>query len=167
VFLAPKLGMLAAEWCTGETFIDLYGGSGFFSVFVAKTFTQGVCVETGGDHISKARETFSRNGITSVAAEKCSALDFLRRAAAGGKNFKADCCIADPPRTGLERGVAAALAELGPKNILYVSCNPATQARDAGFLINQYGYRCLKAALADCYPQTHHIESVMLLSRTQ
>jgi 23S rRNA (uracil1939-C5)-methyltransferase len=163
LFLAPKLGMLAAEWCIGETFLDLYGGSGFFSVFVAKKFARGFCVETGDDHIAKARETFSRNGITSVTAEKSAVLDFLRRAVL--KKLKADCCIVDPPRTGLEPGVAAALADLGPQQILYVSCDPATQARDTGFLINQCGYRCEKAALVDCYPQTHHLETVMLLSR--
>lgn len=162
LFLAPKLGMLAAEWCGGETFFDLYGGSGFFSVFAAEKFARGICVDTGEDHIAMARQTFAENGISSVSAERSTALDFLRHAVAG--KIKADCCIVDPPRTGLERGVADALAKLGPSSIMYVSCDPATQARDAGYLINNCGYRCEKAALFDCYPQTHHIETVLLLS---
>jgi 23S rRNA (uracil1939-C5)-methyltransferase len=165
LFLTPQLGMLAAEWCSGETFLDLYGGSGFFSVFAASRFSRGICVDTGEAHIAMARQTFADNGISSVDVEKSTVLDFLRHA--DSKKLKADCCIVDPPRTGLERGVAAALAGLAPRQILYVSCNPATQARDAGFLINQCGYRCEKAALVDCYPQTHHIESVILLSSAQ
>jgi 23S rRNA (uracil1939-C5)-methyltransferase len=165
LFLTEKLGMLAAEWCSGETFFDLYGGSGFFSVFAAPRFSRGFCVDAEHNHVVMAQETFQRNGIASVTAEKSTAFDFLRRAI--NNKLKADCCIVDPPRTGLERGVAALLADRGPTYILYVSCDPATQARDAGYLINQCGYTCEKAALIDCYPQTHHLETVMLLSRAQ
>jgi 23S rRNA (uracil1939-C5)-methyltransferase len=164
MFLAPTLGKLAEQWCCGETFLDLYGGSGFFSTFVASRFSKGICVDNEEDHIETARETFSRNGISSVIAEKSLARDFLERCRL--QKLSVDCCIVDPPRTGLDDGVAAALARLGPRRILYVSCDPATQARDAGFLINQYGYRCEKAALLDFYPQTHHLETVLLLSRT-
>lgn len=163
LFLAPRLGMLIADWCAGETLFDLYGGSGFFSVFTASRFSRGFCVDTEDDHAAMARQTFSENNISSVTFEKSTVLDFLRRAVTEKRT--ADCCIVDPPRTGFERGVAEALAQLGPQTILYVSCDPATQARDAGFLINQCGYRCEKAALFDCYPQTHHLETVMLLSR--
>jgi 23S rRNA (uracil1939-C5)-methyltransferase len=162
-FLAPQLGQLAAEWCGGKMFLDLYGGSGFFSVYAASKFTKGILVETEEDHLTMARETFRRNGITSVTAEKSTARDFLQRMVS--HKSKIDCCIVDPPRTGLERGVAQDLSRIGPPSILSVSCDPATQARDAGFLINKCGYHCEKAALFDLYPQTHHLETVLLLSR--
>jgi 23S rRNA (uracil1939-C5)-methyltransferase len=164
-FLASKLGALAAEWCCGDTFLDLYGGSGFFSVFAASKFDKGICVEPVKDQVEMARETFARNGISSVTAARSTAMAFLKNAILD--KSRADCCIIDPPRTGLERDVAAALAELRPKKIFSVSCDPATQARDTGFLINKCGYVCEKAALVDCYPQTHHLETVMLLSREQ
>jgi tRNA/tmRNA/rRNA uracil-C5-methylase (TrmA/RlmC/RlmD family) len=165
IFLAPKLGMLAAEWCSGDTFFDLYGGSGFFSVFAASRFSRGFCVDSGEDHAVMATRTFADNGITSVTVEKSTVLDFLKRAIS--EKLKPECCIVDPPRTGLEPGVGAALAKLGPRVILYVSCDPATQARDAAYLIGQCSYRLEKTALFDCYPQTHHIETVMLLARAQ
>jgi 23S rRNA (uracil1939-C5)-methyltransferase len=163
LFLAPTLGKLAAEWCGGDTFLDLYGGSGFFSVFAASRFSKGICVDSEEDLIAMAGETFALNGISSVVAEKSFAREFLDRSRA--RKLAADCCIVDPPRTGLDDGVAAALARFGPRKILYVACDPATQARDAGFLINKCGYRCEKAALLDFYPQTHHLETALLLSR--
>jgi 23S rRNA (uracil1939-C5)-methyltransferase len=165
LFLAPKLGLLAAEWCGGETFFDLYGGGGFFSVFASSRFSRGFCVDVGEDHAAMARQTFADNCITSVAIEKNTVLGFLKRAIS--EKLTPDCCIVDPPRTGLEPGVAPALAKLGPRAILYVSCDPATQARDAAYLIGQCSYHLEKTALFDCYPQTHHIETVMLLTRAQ
>jgi 23S rRNA (uracil1939-C5)-methyltransferase len=165
LFLAPKLGLLAAEWCCGETFFDLYGGGGFFSVFAASRFSRGFCVDISEDHAVMARQTFADNGITSVAVEKNTVLGFLKRAIS--EKIEPDCCIVDPPRTGLEPGVAPALAKLRPRTILYVSCDPATQARDAAYLIGQGSYHLEKTALFDCYPQTHHIETVMLLTRAQ
>jgi 23S rRNA (uracil1939-C5)-methyltransferase len=163
--LCFDLGTLVADWSSGETFLDLYGGSGFFSVFAAagSKFKSGISVDIAEDHGSVFRETMSRNGLSSVVAVKSTVLDFLKKCIVN--SAKADCCIIDPPRTGLERGVVQCLAALGPDTIVYVSCNPATQARDAGFLINQCGYCCEKAALVDCYPQTHHLETVLLLSK--
>ena len=125
LFLAPKLGMLAAEWCGGETFFDLYGGSGFFSVFAASRFSRGFCVDSGEDHAVMAGRTFADNGITSVTVEEGTVLDFLKRAIS--EKLKPDCCIVDPPRTGLEPGVGAALR----KSVLasYCTCPAILQRR--------------------------------------
>jgi 23S rRNA (uracil1939-C5)-methyltransferase len=65
----------------------------------------------------------------------------------------------------LDERVRLGIAKILPPVILYVSCDPATQARDAGFFVNAQGYRIEKAALFDFYPQTHHLETVLLLKR--
>ena len=75
-----------------------------------------------------------------------------------------DCLIVDPPRSGLDGKVHTAIAALKPRTVLYVSCNPPTQARDAGFLMKNAGYTVQHAALFDLYPNTHHIESILLLT---
>ena len=72
--------------------------------------------------------------------------------------------LADQPRAGFEQAAVAELMRLGPARIAYVSCEPSTQARDVALLIRA-GYRVRRAAIVDMFPQTYHIESVVLLER--
>lgn len=162
-FCAPLLGSLAAQWLSGDTFLDLYGGSGFFSCFVAHKFKKGILIDTLESHISLANKTFEKNGITNVKALKNTVFNFCKLV--HDKKQHIDCCIVDPPRTGFERGTAKAIGELGPDTIFYVSCDPATCARDVSNLVHEQGYTCVKTALLDFYPQTHHMESVVLLKK--
>jgi len=162
-FCTPQLGAWAAAHCKGDMFLDLYGGSGFFSVFLAKNFKKGLLVESIPSHTNMAEKTFVKNGITSVQIKNAQAMTVLNHVAT--EKTSIDWCVVDPPRTGLEKGMCAALHAANCRTILYVSCDVATQARDAGILINQMGYRLEKTAFFDMYPQTHHMETVMILSR--
>ena len=74
--------------------------------------------------------------------------------------------VLDPPRTGLGKPARGALAELRPARLLYLSCDPATLARDAGLLVHQAGYRCTHAGVVNMFPHTAHVESLAVFERT-
>jgi tRNA/tmRNA/rRNA uracil-C5-methylase (TrmA/RlmC/RlmD family) len=163
-FLLERLGLWADAKVGGDRYvIDLYGGSGFFSVMLAGRFMQGLLIESAGMEVLAARANFERNGIKHFRAVEGIAEDLLRLAG----TQPVDCLIVDPPRPGLSPRVRDATAALKPKTILYVSCDPSTQARDAGFFVNKAGYTISAAALFDLYPNTHHIESLLLLKRSE
>jgi 23S rRNA (uracil1939-C5)-methyltransferase len=163
IFLCGPLGRFAAEWLEGESFCDLYGGAGFFSAFVAPRFFGGTLVDNEESHVAEARRNLAENGIATVSSIAQTAAGFVE--ALGRGNKKPTCIIVDPPRTGMDERVRFGIAKILPPVILYVSCDPATQARDAGFFVNTHGYRIEKAALFDFYPQTHHLETALLLKR--
>ncbi len=162
-FCASQLGAWVAEQCCGNMFLDLYGGSGFFSVYLAKKFKTGLLAESVPSHTNMAEKTFIKNGISSVQIRNGHTMTILQQIIA--EKTPIDWCIVDPPRTGLEKGMCEALNKAECRNIIYVSCDIATQARDAGILINQMGYHIKKSAFFDMYPQTHHMETVLVLSR--
>ncbi len=161
--LCGKLGLCALEWVKGRTFWDLYGGTGFFSAFVAPRFKSGVMIDNDQSHVNAAIANLAANGITDVLPTTMSTIEFLRNSVRREKS--ADCVILDPPRHGLEKIERQTLGKIGPPKILSVSCDPATQARDAGFFVSSCGYSIQKASLFDFYPQTHHMETMLLLSR--
>jgi 23S rRNA (uracil1939-C5)-methyltransferase len=163
IFLCGALGHCASEWLSGETFCDLYGGTGFFSAFVAPRFLSGMLVDNEESHVAEAIKNLAENGIVTVSSIAQTAAGFVE--ALGRGNKKPTCIIVDPPRTGLDERVRLGIAKILPPVIFYVSCDPATQARDAGYFVNTHGYHVEKAALFDFYPQTHHLETVLLLQR--
>jgi 23S rRNA (uracil1939-C5)-methyltransferase len=161
-FLLEKLGLWAKETVSGDFFIDMYGGVGFFSIMLADNFSQGLLVESSKKLTEMAQKNFSCNDISHLTAEAVSAENFFKN---GAHSIPAqDCLIVDPPRPGLTVPVREGIRNLKPASIVYISCNPSTQARDVGFFIKKCGYSIEKAALFDLYPQTHHIETVLLLS---
>jgi 23S rRNA (uracil1939-C5)-methyltransferase len=162
-FLCGTMGQWAADLLEGETLWDLFGGSGFFSVFLGKRFGKGVLVDNEQCHIAAARKNLQANGIAGITTEATTAAQFL--CASAQAKDRPECIVVDPPREGLQKNVRELLAAVAPSTLLYVSCDPATQARDAGFLIKKCGYAIDKAALFDCYPQTHHLETMLLLRR--
>jgi tRNA/tmRNA/rRNA uracil-C5-methylase (TrmA/RlmC/RlmD family) len=162
-YLLGKLGICANNWVGGKTCLDCFGGTGFFSVFCASKFTKGTLVERRETDVACAQENFRTNGVTHFSAITADVQDLLSRADV--KRDGIDCCILDPPRTGLDGRIRTALATLSPGSILYVSCDPATLARDAGYLIHTGGYSLVRAALFDLYPQTHHVEAVFLFTK--
>jgi 23S rRNA (uracil1939-C5)-methyltransferase len=161
--LLERLGAWAPDHVEGTFCVDLYGGSGFFSVMLADRFKEGMLIESVGAEVAAAGENFKRNGIRHFRTFEGNADDLLRLAGAQ----PVDCLIVDPPRSGLSPEVREAAAALKPKTILYVSCDPSTQARDAGFFVNKEGYAISSAALFDLYPNTHHIESLLLLKKSE
>ncbi len=161
-FLAGTMGGRWTCELTGETVWDLYAGTGFFSVFLGHRFAKGILVDSDRGNIAAARQNLDINGINHIQTRHDSAEHFLDTEKKSA--VRPDCVIVDPPREGLRQEVREHLASLGSPALLYVSCDPATQARDAGFLVRS-GYHIEAAALFDCYPQTHHLETILLLKR--
>lgn len=162
-FLAGAMGSWAEDKVGGETFWDLYSGTGFFSVFLGKKFKTGFAVDNEPSHAIAARKNLDMNGVVGIATETRTAAQFLAHAVKSG--VRSDCVVIDPPREGLQKNVRDLLVSIAPPSILYVSCDPATQARDAAFLMRAGGYKIDKAAFFDCYPQTHHLETILLFRR--
>ncbi|MBD3317617.1 MAG: hypothetical protein GF344_17650 [Chitinivibrionales bacterium] len=146
----------------GKCFLDVYGGTGLFSIALHDRFESGTLIEVAKPLIARAQENFVRNNIRNIDAVHTSAEQFL--AARHSRDF-VDCLVVDPPRPGLTRKVRESIRALAPPTLLYVSCNPATQARDVGFFADKCGFKIERGALFDFYPQTHHLESVLLLRR--
>ncbi|NSL56537.1 23S rRNA (uracil(1939)-C(5))-methyltransferase RlmD [Uliginosibacterium aquaticum] len=148
----------------GERIADLFCGLGNFSLPIAARGASVVGVEGSVAMVRRATENAELNGL----AERC---DF--RAAnlfeATPKSIaalgKLDKLLIDPPREGAI-AVCQALGEQAPRRIVYVSCNPATLARDAALLVGEKGYRLISAGVANMFPQTSHVESIALFERS-
>jgi 23S rRNA (uracil1939-C5)-methyltransferase len=156
----------------GERVIDWFCGLGNFSLPLA-TMAAGVLgIEGSPTLVQRAHDNAARNGL----AEKTNfeARDLFALTAAGLTALgPADRWLVDPPREGAF-ALAKALAELHaapppgwapPRRIVYVSCNPATLARDAGLLVHQAGYRCTQAGVVNMFPHTAHVESLAFFDR--
>ena len=150
-----------------ERVIDWFCGLGNFSLPLATQAAQVLGIEGSEALVQRARDNATLNGLASKT--RFEARDLFAFAAAdlvarGG----ADKWLVDPPREGAF-ALAKALAELHaaplagwapPQRIVYVSCNPATLARDAGLLVHQAGYRCTQAGMVNMFPHTAHVESI-------
>jgi 23S rRNA (uracil1939-C5)-methyltransferase len=163
VFLLDALGSWAADKIGGTRCVDLYGGVGFFSMFLGRQFAQGLLIEESESQVQLARENFQSNNVENVEATACRVENFF-----AGKNqplLPDDCVIVDPPRTGLPDMVRKYLGKASPALIVYISCNPSTQARDLNHLVNSCGYKIVHAALFDLYPHTSHMETGIILRK--
>jgi 23S rRNA (uracil1939-C5)-methyltransferase len=143
----------------GDLCVDLYGGSGFFSLMLAERFKRIHLIESVPAQVKQAAVNFVHNGCSHLTALQGTA----ERLSDLSRGISLDCLLVDPPRPGLTRAVRESIARVKPRQLLYVSCNPSTQARDLGFLVNRGGYCVEKIALFDLYPNTHHIESMAML----
>ncbi len=163
-FLHEQLATWAAPLLSGARCLDLYGGAGFFSVMLAERFEEITLVELVPELARLAQATFEQNGLRHCTAV-CSSVEKFS-AAPGPTSAGIDCILVDPPRQGLTREVLDNVAALAPPQLLYVSCDPATLARDIGALCSRHGYAIDRLALFDLYPNTHHLETEVLLRRT-
>lgn len=162
-FLLEKLGLWAESSIGGNFLIDMFGGLGFFSVLLGKKFSHVLCIESDARLVGQAKNSFSSNGLTHIQAETSTAEAFFQNRSL--KKDKPDCLIVDPPRAGLTPLVREGIGRMKPETIVYVSCNPSTQARDIGFMITKCGYSIHKIALFDLYPQTYHMETAVILKQ--
>ena len=162
-YLCEKLGLWANDLVKGDCFVDLYGGAGFFSVFLHGRFNSGVTVENIESQSMLAQKNLAENKISNVSACNDTAEHFLQNVSPSSNPI--DCLIVDPPRSGLSNQVRKDIQRIKPGSIMYVSCNPATQARDISDLIKPETYFIDKMALFDLYPNTHHLETVILLRK--
>jgi 23S rRNA (uracil1939-C5)-methyltransferase len=141
--------------------IELYGGIGALGLALARRGARTTIVDADPAAIACGAEAARAEGVTTVAFERAEVLAFLRRRGDGGPP---DLVIADPPRTGLGRGVADHLAALGAARIAMISCDPATLARDLAALAAR-GYAIEQITPFDLFPQTAHVEAVAWMSR--
>jgi 23S rRNA (uracil1939-C5)-methyltransferase len=142
--------------------LDLFCGLGNFTLPLARRAGQVVGVEGDAGLIARARDNALRNGIGNVefhAADLAQDLSQERWMRAGF-----DKLLVDPPRAGAAE-VLAQLPLKGIGRIVYVSCHPASLARDAGFLVRERGYRLVAAGAMDMFPQTAHVESIALFEK--
>jgi 23S rRNA (uracil1939-C5)-methyltransferase len=147
-----------------ETVYDLYTGTGTIALSIANSCAKVVGVESVPEAIDAAIENAIFNKIENTSFEvgdmkDCFNDEFVER------HGKADVVITDPPRNGMHTDVIKQLLKLGPEKIVYISCNSATQARDLELMKNDYSV--LKSQAVDMFPQTHHVENVVLLQRNE
>lgn len=146
-----------------ETVYDLYTGTGTIANYVAHRAKKVVGIEYVPEAIEDAWVNSQLNAITNTQFYAGDMKDLLTDAFIA-ENGRPDVVITDPPRAGMHEDVIQTLLRAAPKRIVYVSCNPATQARDAAMLVNG-GYRALVCQPVDLFPHTHHVENVLLLER--
>jgi 23S rRNA (uracil1939-C5)-methyltransferase len=161
--LHHHLGTWARSSLSGNYCIDLFGGTGFFSCMLGDLFSGGIMVDHDSDQVILAKKNLMANNIRHFRAKAVFAEDFLRLPLP----FPPDqvCMILDPPRTGLSRQVLSSITRILPRQVIYISCNPSTLARDSGELTRTGKYSISRIALFDCFPQTHHIECGIVLGR--
>jgi len=143
-----------------ERVYDLYTGTGTIANFIAKSASQVIGIEYVPEAIEDARMNSELNGITNTRFFAGDMKDLLNQAfiAAHGRP---DVIITDPPRAGMHDDVIKTILLAEPLRIVYVSCNPATQARDLNILGSRYSVK--KIQPVDMFPHTHHVENVVLL----
>ncbi len=162
---ASHLYRVAGEFAgfTGnENVYDLYTGIGSIANFIASSVRKVTGIENIPSAIEDAKENSRLNGITNTAffageAEKLLSPGFF------GLHGHPDVIITDPPRAGMHEKVIKAMMEALPEKIVYISCNPATQARDIALM--KSGYRVEKCQPVDMFPHTQHVENLALLRR--
>lgn len=145
-----------------ETVLDAYSGIGTIALFLA---AQAKCVhgiEAVESAVEDARLNAKENGIENAQFHLGEVEEVLPRLLAGGT--RPEVVVVDPPRQGCRPEALAALAALAPARLVYVSCNPATLARDLGRLAGQ-GFKAVKAQPVDMFPQTYHVEVVCCLEK--
>lgn len=143
--------------------LELFCGLGNFTLPIAQQVSSVTAVEGDKGLIERARHNARRNKIENVSYHTADLMSDI----AGlpwWKNQRYDRVFLDPPRSGAE-AVVQQIGKLKVDRIVYVSCNPATLARDADILVNNFGYQLLEAGVMDMFPHTAHVESIAVFSR--
>uniref|UniRef100_UPI0040498554 23S rRNA (uracil(1939)-C(5))-methyltransferase RlmD n=1 Tax=Flavobacterium sp. TaxID=239 RepID=UPI0040498554 len=145
-----------------ETVYDLYTGTGTIAQFVSKKAKKVIGVEAVDDAIIDAKENAKHNNITNCEFFVGDMKNVFNKEFIA-KHGHPDVIITDPPRDGMHAAVVQQLLDVAPAKIVYVSCNSATQARDLALLDEKY--KVTRVRPVDMFPQTHHVENVVLLEK--
>ena len=145
-----------------ETVIDAYCGTGTISLFLARKAKRVIGIEIVEPAVLDARKNAKENGIENVEFVVGDATKVMPRLYKDG--LRPDVIVVDPPRAGCTPEVLQAFSEMQPERIVYVSCNPASLARDIAIL-SELGYKAEKVQPVDMFSQTFHVESIALLQR--
>jgi 23S rRNA (uracil1939-C5)-methyltransferase len=146
---------------TDRTIVDAYCGIGTFSLPLAAAGAQVLGLEVHGGSVEQARSNAARNGLERALFEEADVASVL-----ASRLQAADGLLLDPPRKGLSDQAIDAIVTTLPSRIAYISCNPATLARDLGLLCQDNRYRLTRVQPVDFFPQTSHVETVALLERS-
>lgn len=145
-----------------ERIVDLFCGLGNFSLPLARSAGEVLGIELDEPLIESARRNAQANGIDNARFVAADLMQSVEELAWMRETF--DGVLIDPPRSGAAE-ILPLVAATGASRIVYVSCDPATLARDAGTLVNEYGYRLECAGIADMFPHTSHVESLALFDK--
>ena len=168
--MTDKLVNIVTAGCSGELALDLYAGVGLFSTALASNIRHIVAVESSQTAARDLQYNLPVNGKVVNAATEQYLAELGNKARAGHGAVlpqllhKPDLVVVDPPRSGLGDRVARLIAGLDAPRVTYVSCDPATLARDL-VPLQAAGYRVDQIHLVDLFPQTYHIETVLHLIR--
>ncbi|MCA0930956.1 23S rRNA (uracil(1939)-C(5))-methyltransferase RlmD [Lutimonas saemankumensis] len=157
-----KIARDFADIKNDEVIYDLYTGTGTIAQFVASKAKKVIGVEAVPQAIEDARENAKMNGIDNTVfyegdMAKVFTEDFIK------ENGHPDLIITDPPRDGMHQKVVKQILSILPEKVVYISCNSATQARDLALMKDHYTIE--KSQAVDMFPQTHHVENVVLLKK--
>lgn len=144
-----------------DTVLDLFCGLGNFTLPMAKKAGKVIGIEGSDALVKRARCNAERNGLTNTEFHSADLTQPLKGEWATRKYAK---LLLDPSRAGASNALTC-VSRWGPQRIVYVSCNPATLARDADILVHQHGYRLVSAGVMDMFPHTYHVESIALFER--
>ena len=161
---AKKLYNIALDYAeidADDVVVDAYCGIGTISLFLAQQAKQVYGIEIFDEAVQDAKMNAQINKITNAEFFKGAAEELMPKWKANG--FNPDVITVDPPRKGCDESLLEAMIEMNPKKIIYVSCNPATLARDLKILAEYYDVKQVQPV--DLFPQTYHIETVVQLER--
>ena len=158
--LLPQLIDAALSDAHGNSAIELYSGIGLFTVPLARRFKRVIAIEDDADATGFARQNLLNADLQNTEVVNADVGELDENA---GALEAVDFLLLDPPRTGAESRVISGIIKMKPKHISYVSCDPATMARDLKKLIAG-GYSIQSIRAFDMFPQTHHVETVVHLA---
>ena len=164
---AERLYGLAGQYAglTGrETVLDLYCGTGTIGLSMAKNAGRVIGVEIVEQAVEDAKKNAAENGIGNaefLCADAAKAADLLK-----DRGVRPDVVVLDPPRKGCDPALIGTVAQMAPARVVYVSCDPATLARDLK-LFAQYGFKTMEVTPVDMFPRTAHVECCCLLESVQ
>ncbi len=161
----PMMSVLqstATQGLTGQSVLELFCGVGFFTVPLSRNFGQVEVLEGNPFAVNDLEENLRGSRVENC---RISGSDLSTALSAGHwRSGQFDLLFIDPPRSGLPKATVEAIARLGCPNFVYVSCDPATLARDLRILLSS-GYEIVSLDLLDLFPQTHHLETVARLRK--
>ena len=165
---AERLYGVAAQYAQltpDDTLLDLYCGMGTIGLSMAEQCRELIGVEIVPEAIESAKANAARMGETVAAKSRFFCADAGQAATQlAAEGLHPDIVILDPPRKGCDEATLSAVVRMAPRRVVYVSCNPATAARDAAWL-EQNGYHAEKVQPVDLFPRTKHVECVIALSK--
>lgn len=157
-----ELALDMAGLCGKETVLELYCGAGTITLCLATRAKRVIGAEIVPQAVENARANAERNCVKNVEFICADAADTAKKFAAEG--LKPDVVVVDPPRKGLAQGAPSAIASMSPERIVYVSCDPATLARDVKIFAS-LGYALSRADAVDMFPRCAHVETVVKMIR--